>query len=88
MISCDLLFGNNVNTRILVFLYRKKKSINSSNMARKIDATYTTICKNMRFLEVKGLIEKGKNGREKPLELTEKGKEIAEHLNKINSLLK
>lgn len=59
----------------------------ASEIARKIDCTYSHVHKILLFLEKEEFINFEKQGRIHKIDLTEKGEKIAEHIEKIKELL-
>ena len=72
---------------LLVTLNNSKTDIYASNLAKQIDCTYSHVVKILQQMEEAGLIEFDKQGRLKLLTLTDKGSQIAEHIDKIKTLL-
>ncbi|MBT7902238.1 hypothetical protein HN587_00090 [Candidatus Woesearchaeota archaeon] len=72
---------------LLVTLNNAKKDIYASNLAKQIDCTYSHVVKILQQMEDAELIEFDKQGRLKLLTLTKKGKEVAEHIDKIKTLI-
>jgi len=59
----------------------------SSKIAKEIDTTYAHIVKIMKEFEKLGLITAEKEGRKKIINLTDKGKKLANHFKGIHELL-
>ncbi|MBT5022045.1 DUF2250 domain-containing protein [Candidatus Woesearchaeota archaeon] len=72
---------------LLITLNNAKSDIYASNLAKQIDCTYSHVVKILQQMEDAGLIEFDKQGRLKLLTLTKKGREVAEHIDKIRTLL-
>ncbi|MBR9675477.1 winged helix DNA-binding protein [Candidatus Woesearchaeota archaeon] len=72
---------------MLVSLKNSKNEIYASSLAKVIDCTYSHVVKILQEMEKAGLVNFEKEGRLKLLTLTKKGEEIAEHIDKIRTLL-
>jgi predicted transcriptional regulator len=72
---------------MLVALYASKSDIYASSLAKQIDCTYSHVVKILQEMADAGLISFDKQGRLKLLTLTKKGQEVADHIEKIRSLL-
>lgn len=72
---------------MLVTLNAAKSDIYASSLAKQIDCTYSHVVKILQEMSVAGLINFEKQGRLKLLTLTKKGQEVADHIDKIRSLL-
>ena len=72
---------------MLVELKNAKNEIYASSLAKNIDCTYSHVVKILQEMQKAGLIIFDKQGRLKLLTLTKKGNEIAEHIERIKSLL-
>jgi len=72
---------------LLVTLNLSKNDIYASSVAKHIDCTYSHVVKILQQMEESGLITFQKQGRLKLLTLTAKGKDVAEHIDKIRTLL-
>lgn len=72
---------------MLVSLNNAKADIYASSLAKQIDCTYSHVVKILQEMADAGLISFDKQGRLKLLTLTKKGQEVAEHIDKIRSLL-
>jgi DNA-binding MarR family transcriptional regulator len=59
----------------------------ASNLAKKVDCTYSHVVKILKEFEEHGLVSFKKKGRLKLLSLTAKGERIADHLNAAYQLL-
>jgi DNA-binding MarR family transcriptional regulator len=60
----------------------------ASNLSENVDTTYSHLNNTLDKLEEKGLVEKKeKTGRKRLLELTEKGRKVAEQLEKVETTL-
>ena len=72
---------------MLVSLKNGKNGVYASSLAKQIDCTYSHVVKILQEMEKSGLINFEKQGRLKLLTLTKKGLEVAEHIEKIKSIL-
>ena len=72
---------------MLVTLNNAKADIYASALAKQIDCTYSHVVKILQQMEDCGLINFDKKGRLKLLTLTKCGKEVADHIDRIRSLL-
>jgi len=81
------IFFREKPTMMLVALNAAKSDIYASSLAKQIDCTYSHVVKILQEMSDAGLIIFEKQGRLKLLTLTKRGEEIAEHMDKIRSLL-
>jgi predicted transcriptional regulator len=72
---------------MLVELKNAKSEVYASSLAKKIDCTYSHVVKILQEMEKSKLIAFDKQGRLKLLTLTKKGQDVAEHIEKIRTLL-
>lgn len=72
---------------MLLTLKDAKSEIYASSLAKKIDCTYSHVVKILIEMESEGLVKFQKLGRLKLLNLTKKGQEVAENIDKIRILL-
>jgi DNA-binding MarR family transcriptional regulator len=72
---------------MLINLYNAKNEVYASNLAKQVDCTYSHVVKILQQMQTAGLINFNKTGRLKLLSLTPKGKEVAENIEKIRSVL-
>jgi DNA-binding MarR family transcriptional regulator len=72
---------------IAVFQHNDRRPIFLSEIARKINATYSHVVKLSCKMVDAGLIETERKGRRKEVTLTEKGKEATIILIKVSQLL-
>jgi len=70
---------------MLVELKNHNSEIYASVLAKQIDCTYSHVVKILQEMERSGLVSFKKQGRLKLLELTKKGREIAEHIDQIRN---
>lgn len=73
--------------QILLVLMRGEGEKYGSFLAKKTDSTYSHVVKILKELKNMGLIEFEKKGRTKQIKLTQKGREVGEHIKKIKELL-
>jgi len=71
---------------MLIALKNAKGEIYASSLAKQIDCTYSHVVKILQELEKENLINFNKQGRLKLLQLTKKGNEIAEHIDRVRTL--
>ena len=74
-------------TMMLLGLKNAKSEVYASSLAKSIDCTYSHVVKILQEMEKAGLINFEKQGRLKLLTLTKKGSEVAEHMERIRTLL-
>jgi DNA-binding MarR family transcriptional regulator len=74
-------------TMMLIGLYNAKSEVYASNLAKQVDCTYSHVVKILQQMQKAGLINFNKTGRLKLLALTPKGKEVAENIEKIRTVL-
>ncbi|MCF7866353.1 hypothetical protein K9L67_01835 [Candidatus Woesearchaeota archaeon] len=72
---------------MLVKLKLATKEVYASSLAKDVDCTYSHVVKILQEMEKANIVTFKKEGRLKILELTEKGKEIAGHVEQIMSKL-
>jgi len=72
---------------MLINLNNAKSEVYASNLAKQVDCTYSHVVKILQQMQQYGLINFNKTGRLKLLTLTEKGKEVAESIEKIRNVL-
>ena len=72
---------------MLVDLNSSKTDIYASSLAKQIDCTYSHVVKILQEMSDAGLINVDKQSRLKLLNLTKKGQEVADHIDKIRSAL-
>lgn len=72
---------------ILVALRQNTKNKYGSVLAKEVDCTYSHAVKILQEMEKSNLVSFQKNGRIKTIELTEQGNKVAEHIEKIKTLL-
>jgi len=89
MEKCKIkIINKGVGFRILLYMYKNKRIIYRTDLAKKANTTITNSCILIEQMIKLGLvIEKKKEGKIKPLVLTKKGEEIAEVLFKLNTLI-
>ncbi len=74
-------------TLMLINLANAKSEVYASSLAKSVDCTYSHVVKILQEMEKAGLINFDKQGRLKLLTLTKKGQEVAEHMDKVRSIL-
>ncbi len=74
-------------TMMLLGLHNAKNEVYASSLAKNIDCTYSHVVKILQQMEKAGLIVFNKQGRLKLLNLTKKGNEVVEHIDKVKNLL-
>tara|TARA_Y100000310_G_scaffold341512_1_gene440882 strand:+ start:912 stop:1187 length:276 start_codon:yes stop_codon:yes gene_type:complete len=72
---------------ILVALRQNKRNRYGSVLAKEVDCTYSHAVKILQEMEKSSLVSFEKMGRIKTIKLTETGDRIAEHIEKIRTLL-
>lgn len=77
---------------MLISLHKDQQSGNiqmlyASNLAKKVDCTYSHVVKVLKDFEENGLVSFKKKGRLKLLALTAKGERVADHLSAAYHLL-
>lgn len=72
---------------ILVALRASSKNKYGSVLAKEVDCTYSHAVKILQEMEKSKLVAFEKQGRIKTIKLTESGSKIAEHIEKVRSLL-
>ena len=73
---------------MLVHLNNAKGPVYASSLAKQVDCTFSHVVKILQDMEKENLITFERHGRLKLLSLTKKGKDIAEHIDAVRSLLK
>jgi len=72
---------------ILVALRQSSRNKYGSILAKEVDCTYSHAVKILQEMEKSNLVSFHKNGRIKTIELTDAGNKVAEHIEKIRTLL-
>ena len=72
---------------MLVEMRNSKSEMYASNLAKKVDCTYSHVVKILQEMQKAGLINFAKQGRLKLLTLTKKGSDVAEHIDAAKALL-
>lgn len=72
---------------ILVALRKNTKNRYGSILAKEVDCTYSHAVKILQEMEKAKLVEFVKQGRIKMIKLTEDGNKVAEHIERIQTLL-
>ena len=73
---------------MLVYLKKNTRMRYGSILAKEVDCTYSHAVKIMQTLEKLDLVLFEKKGRVKLIKLTKKGKEVADHIEEIQALVK
>ncbi|HOW36767.1 MAG TPA: winged helix DNA-binding protein [Candidatus Pacearchaeota archaeon] len=73
---------------MLVSLKKNTRMRYGSLLAKEVDCTYSHAVKILQTLEKLGLVVFEKKGRVKLIKLTKKGKEAADRIEEIQSLIK
>lgn len=73
---------------MLVFLKRNTRMRYGSVLAKEVDCTYSHAVKILQTLEKLELVLFEKKGRVKLIKLTKKGKEVADHIEEIQKLIR
>ncbi len=73
---------------MLVFLKKNTRMRYGSILAKEVDCTYSHAVKILQTLEKLGLVLFEKKGRVKLIKLTKKGKEVADYIEDIQTLVK
>jgi len=72
---------------ILVALRQSQKNKYGSVLAKEVDCTYSHAVKILQEMERSDLVSFEKQGRIKTIQLTDAGNKVAEHIEKIRTLL-
>ena len=72
---------------MLLDLKNSKEEVYASNLAKRVDCTYSHVVKILQEMERSGLVNFEKHCRLKLLTLTKKGTETAEHIENIRAIL-
>ncbi len=72
---------------MLLGLRNSKGESYASSLAKEVDCTYSHVVKILQEMSDAGLVNFEKQGRLKLLTLTKKGQEVADHIDKIRSLI-
>ncbi len=73
---------------MLVYLKKNTRMRYGSVLAKEVDCTYSHAVKILQTLEDLGLVLFEKKGRVKLIKLTKKGKDVADHIEEIQTLVK
>ena len=73
---------------MLVALKKMSKARYGSVLAKEVDCTYSHAVKILQTLEHLGLVSFEKKGRIKLIKLTKRGQEVADAIEKIQSMIK
>jgi len=83
MSEIEDLFLHSKPAHILVQLSHPERENHTSEIARRTDCTYSHAVRIIEKMEDNELVETHREGRKKPVELTKKGKKIAEPMNEL-----
>lgn len=72
---------------MLVGLKNAKGAVYASSLAKSVDCTYSHVVKILQAMQKAGLVNFEKQGRLKLLTLTEKGDQVADHIDRVKNLL-
>ncbi len=72
---------------ILVALRSSSKNRYGSVLAKEVDCTYSHAVKILQEMEKSNLVAFEKQGRIKTIKLTDNGNRVAEHIERVRSLL-
>lgn len=72
---------------VIICIYNNDKSY-SIKLMKDLNITWSYMYKIIKFLNKNNLIQIKNEGRKKIIHITEKGKELSEHILKINNLIK
>ncbi len=72
---------------MMIHLLNKTADIYASSLAKTVDCTYSHVVKILQEMSKAGLVSFDKQGRLKVLNLTKKGQEMAQHIEKIKNML-
>jgi len=81
----DIVFKEKPVAMLLVLLH-SKKVLYASSLSKQVNYTYSHSVKVLSTMEKEGLIFFEKHGRMKVIELTPKGKRVAEEIEKIKRI--
>ncbi len=73
---------------MLVFLKKNTRMRYGSILAKEVDCTYSHAVKILQTLESLGLVLFEKKGRVKLIKLTKKGRDVADSIENIQTLIK
>ena len=72
---------------MMVHLLNKTSDIYASSLAKTVDCTYSHVVKILQEMSKLGLVSFDKQGRLKVLNLTKKGQDMAQYIEKIKNML-
>jgi DNA-binding MarR family transcriptional regulator len=72
---------------MLLALLHSKKAVYVSTLAKQVKYTYSHVVKVLQDMEKAGLVSTEKHGRLKVIELTLKGKDIAEKIDELQRIM-
>jgi|GEM_PF-4670209 len=79
---------NSIPTRILIYLFNSDKVNFEFKITKEIDCNYSSCSKNINLLKDLGLINSKHQGQMNIISLTSRERNIAEKLNRIETLLR
>ena len=68
---------------MLIYLLNKNNDMYASNLAKKVDCTYSHVVKILQEMQKASLVQFEKQGRLKVLTLTKKGEDVAKSIDSI-----
>lgn len=74
-------------SRALEHLYKIRKDTYAGELKSEIDTTYSHMIKIVKRLEENGLIIKKREGRLRPINLTDKGEEVAKKVVELREVV-
>jgi len=84
--SFDLFFRRKP-AMMLIALKKVSRAKYGSQLAKEVDCTYSHAVKILQTLEEMGLVSFEKKGRIKIINLTKKGRDVAEHIEGIRKIV-
>lgn len=81
------LFFRRKPAMMLIALKKVTRAKYGSQLAKEVDCTYSHAVKILQTLEKIGLVSFEKKGRIKIINLTKKGRAVAEHIEEIKNLV-
>lgn len=72
---------------MMIQLLNKTSDIYASSLAKTVDCTYSHVVKILQEMSKAGLVSFDKQGRLKVLNLTKKGQDMAQYIEKIKNML-
>ena len=81
------IFVRRAPSEMFITMLHTEGTVFASKLARKINVTYSHTVKILQVMEYNGLVSFEIKGRCKFITLTEKGRSVANHLNKLKVIL-